>query len=127
VDDPTWTIAANWQAQRALIERLHGLGVMADRSLAWLLDAHMDAGPKYGQWPADFEGFRDRPLPKPEPDSAEAALEAERERQGRERYEAVRDRLARRFGLLEPSRRRVTPDEMAAIRAELGIVDEIPA
>jgi hypothetical protein len=34
-------------------------------------------------------------------------------------------RLARRFGLLEPSRRRVTKEEMAAIRAELGIVDAV--
>jgi hypothetical protein len=120
-------IAANWQAQRDLIAELYAKGVMADRPLAALLAAHANPRPRYGQAPADFTNWRSRPLPKPESNSAEAALEAERERQGRERYEAVRDRLARRFGLLEPSRRRVTPDEMAAIRAELGIVDEIPA
>jgi hypothetical protein len=101
---------------------MHAAGVMADRPLADVLAAHADAGPKYGDPPAEFgRDWHSRPMPKPAPDSAEAAAEAERERQTRERYEAVRDRLARRFGLLEPSHRKVSREEMAAIRAELGI------
>lgn len=121
--DATWTVGLNWQRQRMLIESLHSRGVMADVSLSSLLDRHADAGCQYGDTPAEFGAeWRSGAMGKVEL----TAAELDKQRMDQERFETVRDRVARRFGLLEPlvDYRRVTPEEMAEIRAELA--DAIP-
>jgi hypothetical protein len=117
----TWAVASNWQDQRATIAAVHRrFGAMLGRTLDAALAKHADPGPGYGHIPAEFGAERQvRALPKVQP----TAAELDRERQERERFEAVRDRVARRFGLLEPltTYRKVTPEEMAEIRLELEL------
>ncbi len=104
MDDPTWTIAANWQRQRELIEDLYRrrditVGMTLPELLAW----HMDPGPGYGYVPSGPVRERSsRPLPPPSQE--ERQREEERYQKAHAAYEAARDRLARRFGLLDGER-----------------------